>query len=141
MVDINSSFLIQIVNFLVLLVALHFILFKPIRAIMQERSQSISGSYTDAKTAQEKIQSLTDRYTAALAEAKQRSNAAYGALYQQGLDVQRDLISQERTRAGEQLDKARADIAAASAAARNELKAEAERLSKDIAGKMLGRAV
>jgi F-type H+-transporting ATPase subunit b len=141
MVDINYTLLLQIGNFLVLLVALHFILFKPLLAIMRERSQSISGSFTDAKAAQDRMQGLLDRYGASLGEARQKAAAAYNALYQQGLDAQRDMIAAERSRAGEQLDKARAEIVAASNAARADLRAEAEKLSRDITTKLLGRAV
>jgi F-type H+-transporting ATPase subunit b len=141
MVDINYTLLLQIGNFLVLLVALHFILFKPLLAIMRERSQSISGSFTDAKAAQDKMQGLLDRYGASLGEARQKAAAAYNALYQQGLDAQRDMIAAERSRAGEQLDRARAEIVAASNAARADLRAEAEKLSRDITTKLLGRAV
>lgn len=141
MVDINISLLIQIGNFIVLLVALHFILFKPIRSIMQERSQTIGGAFTDAKTAQEKMQSLLERYNASLAEAKQKAAASYNTLYQQGLDAQRDMIAAERTKASDLLDKARAEIAATATAARTDLRNEAEKLSKDISSKLLGRAV
>ena len=141
MVDINISLLIQLINFIVLLVALNYILFKPIRAIMAERAQTISGAFSDAKTAQERMQSLLEQYNASLAEAKQKSAAAYGTLYQQGLDAQRDMISAERTKASELLDKARAEISAASGSARAELRTESEKLSKDISAKLLGRAV
>jgi F0F1-type ATP synthase membrane subunit b/b' len=65
----------------------------------------------------------------------------YNALYQQGLDAQRDMIAAERSKAGEMLDKARAEILAASTAARADLRKEAERLSQDITAKLLGRAV
>jgi F-type H+-transporting ATPase subunit b len=141
MVDINISFLVQLVNFLVLLVALNIILFKPVRAIMREREQGISGAFTDAKAAQERMQGLLDQYNASLAEAKQKAATAYNAFYQQGLDSQRDLISAERAKASEILDKARAEIAAAASTARADLKKEADRLSQDIAVKLLGRAV
>ncbi len=141
MIDINVSMLVQLANFLVLLIALNFILFKPIRQIMQERDQTISGAFGDAKAAQERMQSLLDKYNASLAEAKQKAATSYNTIYQQGLDAQRDMISAERTKAGEMLDKARAEIAAASAAARADLRKEAERLSQDITSKLLGRAV
>lgn len=141
MVDINISLLIQLINFIVLLVALNYILFKPLRGIMTERAQTISGAFTDAKTAQDRMQALVERYNASLAEAKQKSTAAYNTLYQQGLDAQRDMISAERTKAGELLDKARAEIATASASARAELKGETEKLSREISAKLLGRAV
>ncbi len=141
MIDINSALLYQLVNFIVLLTVLNFILFKPIRQIMQEREQGISSSLEDAKAAQNRMQSLLEQYNSMLAEAKQKATGAYNTIYQQGLDAQRDMISAERAKAGEMLDKARAEIAAATSAARIDLKKEAERLSQEITTKLLGRAV
>jgi F-type H+-transporting ATPase subunit b len=141
MIDIDKSLLYQIINFIILLIALNFLLFKPIRQIMQEREQGISASFGDAKAAQDRVKSLMDSYDASLAEAKQKAASAYNTLYQQGLDAQRDMISAERAKAGEMLDKARAEIAAASTSARADLKKEAERLSQEITSKLLGRAV
>jgi F-type H+-transporting ATPase subunit b len=141
MIDIDKTLLIQIINFLVLLIVLNFILFKPIRKVMQEREQGISGAFGDAKAAQDRVQSLLEDYNTSLAEAKQKSMTSYNSMYQQGLDAQRDMIAAERAKAGEALDKARAEIASASTAARADLKSEAERLSQEITTKMLGRAV
>ncbi len=141
MIDINSTLLIQLVNFLVLLVALNIILFKPVRRIMRERQQEIGDAFTEAKTSQDRVQSLMERYNALLAESKQKAAATYNGIYQQGLDAQRDLISAERAKATELLDKARTEILAASTAARTDLRKEAERLSQDITSKLLGRAV
>ncbi len=141
MIDINATLLYQLVNFIVLLIVLNFILFKPIRQIMQEREQGIGSALGDAKAAQDRMQNLLEQYNASLAEAKQKATAAYSTVYQQGLDAQRDMISAERSKAGEMLDKARAEIAAAAGAARVDLKKEAERLSQEITSKLLGRAV
>lgn len=141
MIDINITLLWQLANFLVLLIVLNFILFKPIRQVMLEREQGISSALGDAKAAQERMQAILERYNASLAEAKQKSATTYNTVYQQGLDAQRDMISAERDKAIELLDKARKEIAAASAAARADLKQEAERLSQDITSKLLGRAV
>ncbi len=141
MIDINITVLIQLINFIVLLIVLNFILFKPIRQIMQEREQGISSALGDSKNAQERMQKLLDDYNASLAEAKQKSAATYNSIYQRGIDAQREMIAAERAKAGEALDRARADIASASAAARTDLRKEAERLSQDITSKLLGRAV
>jgi F-type H+-transporting ATPase subunit b len=141
MIDINNTLLIQLINFLVLLIVLHVILFKPIRQIMREREAGISNALGDAKNAQKRGQELLEQYTISLAEAKQKATTAYHALYQQGLDAQRDLIAAERSQAGGLLDKARAEITAASNAARADLQNEAARLSQEITTKLLGRAV
>ena len=141
MIDINVTLLIQLVNFIVLLIVLNYILFKPIRQVMREREQGVSSAFGDAKAAQERMQGILERYNASLAEAKQKAVTTYNTIYQQGLDAQRDMISAERAKAGEQLDKARVEIAAASAAAQADLKKEAEQLSREITSKLLGRAV
>jgi len=141
MIDINVAFFWQLINFAVLLVALNFILFKPMRAIMREREQGISGAFSDSKTAQDRVQALLEQYNVSLAEAKQKAAAAYNTFYQQGLDAQRDMIAAERTKASEILDKARKEIADAVSAARGDLRKEADTLSRDISTKLLGRAV
>jgi F-type H+-transporting ATPase subunit b len=141
MIDIDYTLLWQIANFLVLLIALNVILFKPIRQVMQEREQRISSSLGDAKSAQERMQNLLEQYNTSLAEAKQQATTTFNSIYQQGLDAQRDMISAERVKAGEMLDKARVEVAAAAEGARADLKKEAERLSQEITSKLLGRAV
>jgi F-type H+-transporting ATPase subunit b len=141
MIDINVSLLYQLANFLVLLVALNFILFKPIRQIIQEREQGISSAFSDAKAAQERMQNLLEQYNVSLTDAKQKASATFNAIYQQGLDAQREMIAAERAKAGEMLNKARADVSAVAAEVRAELRNEAERLSQEITSKLLGRAV
>jgi F-type H+-transporting ATPase subunit b len=141
MVDINVSLFIQLANFIVLLIALNFILFKPFRQIIREREEGIRSALGDANAAQKRMQTLLEQYNASLAEAKQKAAMIYNTGYQQGLDVQRDMIAAERAKAGELLDKARAELATASAAVRAELKKEAERLSQEITSRLLGRAV
>ena len=105
MIDINISLLYQLVNFIVLLIALNFILFKPLRQVMREREQGISSALEDAKAAQNRMQGLLEHYNTSLAESKQKAAAAYNTIYQQGLDSQRDMISAERAQAGELLDR------------------------------------
>jgi len=141
MIDINHTLFIQLANFIVLMIALNFILFKPIRQIMQEREQGIGSALSDAKAAQNRMLALTDQYNASLAEAKLKATTTFNTFYQQGLDAQRDLISAERAKAGALLDKARAEIGTASAAAQADLKKDAEKLSQEITSKLLGRAV
>jgi F-type H+-transporting ATPase subunit b len=141
MIDINVSLLYQLANFIVLLIALNYILFKPIRQVMREREQGISSAIGDAKAAQERMQNLLEQYNTSLAQAKQKASATFNTMYQQGLDAQREMVSAERAKAGEMLDKARAEVAAAANAARAELRSEAERLSQEITSKLLGRAV
>ncbi len=83
------------------------------------------------------MQSILEHYNASLAESKQKATATYNTIYQQGLDAQRDMISAERAKAGEMLDKARAEIAAASNTARDR---PSERSRAAVAGYYLQTA-
>ena len=141
MVDINYTLLIQLGNFIVLLIALHVILFRPLLRIMEEREQGISSALGDARSAQERMQKLMEEYDTVLAEAKQKATGTYNAIYQTGLDEQRDMVAAERAKATELLDKGRENIVAAANTARTDLKKEAERISQDISSTLLGRAV
>ena len=47
MIDINTSLIIQIVNFLLIMIVLNFILYRPIRRILQERRETFSGFEVD----------------------------------------------------------------------------------------------
>ena len=84
MIDINITLLWQLANFLVLLIALNFILFKPIRQIMLEREQGISSALGDAKAAQERMQAILEQYNASLAEAKQKAATTYNTCLSAG---------------------------------------------------------
>jgi F-type H+-transporting ATPase subunit b len=141
MIDIDITLIWQLANFIVLLIVLNFVLFKPVRQIMLDREQGISSALGDSKAAQERMQSILENYNSSLAEAKQKAASTYSTIYQEGLDTQRDMISAEREKASELLDKARNEISEASTAARADLKNEADRLSKEITSKLLGRAV
>ena len=69
MVSVDSSLLIQIVNFLFLIWALNVILYKPIRNILQKRKAFVSDLEVGIKTAdgdaQEKEQAFSEGIRAA----------------------------------------------------------------------------
>ncbi|MFA5072894.1 MAG: hypothetical protein WC539_03220 [Nitrospirota bacterium] len=139
MVEINSTFFIQLANFLILLLVLNILLFKPTRRILQEREQEITSALDETRAAQEKIKELLVQHAALLAEAKQRAANAYQMRYQEGLDAQADMIAAERNRAATLLETGRQEIATVSTAARAGLQKNAESLSKEITHKLLGR--
>jgi len=69
-INIDVTILIQFVNFLVLMAVLNFLLFRPLRAIMQQRKETVEGSYQNAKELEVEIEAKMTRYQEQLQDAK-----------------------------------------------------------------------
>jgi len=141
MVDINYTILVQLANFLVLIIILNALLLKPVMKHLSERDGKISSSHEEAKANADKAEAMLSDFERELTEARVNSNKAYSILQQEGIAEQRTSMTAARAEAQKFIDKAAADIEAEAARARQTLKAEMEKLPKEIAAKMLGRAI
>lgn len=70
----------QAINFIIVLIILHFLVLKPLRKLMAERSDKIAGGLTDAKANAELLQKTTAEYEAALVRAREEAHI----LFQEG---------------------------------------------------------
>lgn len=141
MVDINYTLLIQLANFLVLIFLLNILLFKPVLRHLAERDGKVSKSHEEAKENADRAERLLSEFDSELAAARVKASQAYHALQQEGLAEQRAKVAEAKARAQELIEKARKEIEGEAGKARETLKAEMEKLPKDIAAKLLGRAV
>jgi len=141
MVDIQYTVLVQLVNFVILILVLNAILLKPMLKHLAERDNKINSSHDEAKGNADKAEALLAEYESELAEARTKAAQAYNSIQQEGLAVQREKLAEAKTKAQEMAEKARAEVAAEAGRAREALKAEMEKLPKDIASKLLGRSI
>ena len=141
MVDINYTILVQLANFLVLLFILNFLLFRPVLKHLADRDGKISSSHEEARASAEKAESMVAEFERELAASRLKANQVYQALQQEGVSEQRARLSAAKTKAQEMVDKAKSEIESEAGKARETLKSEMEKLPKDIASKLLGRAV
>jgi F-type H+-transporting ATPase subunit b len=116
-------------------------LFKPLRKIIDERERRTAeakGALDDARAVQEqRLAEIELRLKEARREAYEIRDAS-----QRSGRAQRDaLMAEARQQAHEVVEQAREEIAADVKTARTDLGAEAERLSKLIADRVLGKAV
>jgi F-type H+-transporting ATPase subunit b len=89
----------QAVNFVVVLLILHFILIKPLKKVMAERSKKIEQGIEDAKCNADALRATKDEYTKIINEAKSEANK----IFQEGK-------SQAEAKKAEMLEKAVADV-------------------------------
>lgn len=67
----------QAINFAVVLVILHFILIKPLKKVMKERSEKIAQGIDDAKCNAEVLKNTKEEYAKIIAEAKSEANKIF----------------------------------------------------------------
>ncbi len=126
---------------IVLTIVLNQFLFKPLRNIIDERerrTEQAKNALDEARAVQEqRLVEIEERLKEARREAYEIRDAS-----QRAGRAQRDaLMAEARQQAHEVVDQARQEIAGDVETARTDLAAEADRLSKMIANRVLGKAV
>lgn len=141
MIELNLSFVIQLVNFGILILVLNVFLYKPIRKVLADRRQVIDSAREKTVSVDAEVQSKMTQYEARLHEAKaeagaRRAEALKGAQAEEAL-----LLEKARKQAADSLASIRDRVAREAGEARELLKKQAEVLSGDICEKILGRGL
>ena len=141
MIKLDWTLVLQFINFMILMVALNALLFKPLRAALQARKETIEGSKAKVQDIDEQVQAQIARYEAQLQEARLQGGQERAALRKTGQEEEGRILGDANRKAAEKLQAITAQIQGEADSARQALRNETESLAKDIAGKVLGRAV
>ena len=135
------SLFVQMGNFIVLIIVLNAILYKPIRQILIERKTKIQGYKEGIDTLQQDASESEKSFQAKISEARQQGVREKEALKQAGLDEEKQITDEINQKAQAELEAVRAQIAKDAEDARRGLEKEIEVFSGTIVEKILGRAV
>ncbi|MBR4642472.1 MAG: F0F1 ATP synthase subunit B [Selenomonadaceae bacterium] len=75
MIEINATILAQILNFLILVVLLRAVAYKPVARLLQQRSDKIKGDLDRAEADRKAAEQTLAQYKAQLADAQQKAQA------------------------------------------------------------------
>ena len=141
MIKLDWTLLLQFANFMILLVVLNVLLYKPLRAALAARKATIDGDLAKARATEEQIQAQVAEYEAKLQEARQRGSQERTALRQAAVAEEGRLLGAANEAASRRLQELKGQVADEAASARQALRGETEALARQIAGKVLGRSV
>ena len=141
MIDIDLAFVIQLINFLVLLAVLNILLYKPIRKVIAERQGKIAGAKSRAEVVDQDVQAKMAEYEARLKEMKSGAADERGALVKEAQAEETTILEAARKEASEALSAIKSRVAQEAADARTILQEQAKVLSVDICEKVLGRSL
>lgn len=141
MIELNLAFVVQAINFGILVLVLNIFLYKPIRKILADRRQVIDSAREKAASVDLEVQEKMARYEARLHEAKTEAAGRRAEALKQAQAEETALLEKARKEAAGSLDAIRVKVAKEAADARTLLKQQAEALSGDICEKILGRSL
>jgi len=131
----------QMANFIILILILNVILYKPIRRILIERKKKIQEGEDAIESAKQSAEEAGQAFKTKMSDAKLKGHQEKEALKQAAQDEEKQLLDEINQKGQAELEAVRAQIAKDADAARSKLKGEIEAYSGAIAEKILGRAV
>jgi len=141
LLEINITLLIQFVNFILLMLVLNFLLFRPLRGILGKRRGELEESSARVRVLGKDMQSKLDLYEAKLNEARKKGAEVKNRLRQEALEEELRLVEAAESSAAERKERVREQIEAEADAAKKDLNAQVDLLGREITEKVLGRAV
>jgi F-type H+-transporting ATPase subunit b len=140
-IKIDWTIVLQAVNFMVLMLVLNILLYRPLRDILNRRRQNIDGAHGRTRELEAQIDGKMSRYQEQLQQAKLLGNDEKGALRAAAARDEAQIIAAAQQSASEQLHSIKNRVQAEAATARQALRAETETLAAHVAAKVLGRAL
>lgn len=141
MINIDLAFLIQLINFLVLLAVLNVLLYKPIRKVLAERQGRIADARSKAEGVDRDVQTKMAEYEARIREMKSGAADERGTLVKEAQAEEAAILESARKEATATLSAIRTRVEKEAADAMVILREQAKLLSVDICEKVLGRSL
>jgi F-type H+-transporting ATPase subunit b len=140
-VDLDLSLFVQLGFFLVLLLVLKPTLFDPMMRLFEEREKRIDGTRHQATKEDERSAKALAKYETILTKARESGAAERDSMRAEGTKREAELMATVRAETAATLERGRAEIAREAQTARDELRADARSLGRDMASRVLGREV
>ena len=141
MLDINGTIVVQIINFLLMVVILSFVAYKPIMKMMQERSAKIASDLDNAEKERTIAEELKRDYQRQLNDARKQAQQLLDKAVQQAEAAKDDVLSITKTENAKLLKQVQEEIVREREKMFLEVRSQIVSLSIDCAAKILGREV
>lgn len=130
LVELNQTFVIQIINTIILFVALRMLLFEPVSEFMQKRSDGIANSMKDAETKNVEADELKALYGSKISKAEE-----------EGHQIVRDAALRAEDRAAKIVKEAEQDAKNIKAKAELDIQREHEKAMNSLKDEIASLAV
>lgn len=138
MFDFDLTLPLMAVQFILLVVILNGIFYKPLNKVLDERADYIRSKETDGKERLAKAKELAQEYEKQLADARKESQKVIGEAQADAQKIAAETIANAQREAQSKKEEASLEIAQQRQAALGVLEQEVDNLSRQILEKLLG---
>jgi F-type H+-transporting ATPase subunit b len=140
-VDVDLTFLVQVVLFVGLMLVLKPLLFDPMLRLFEERERRIEGAKLQARKIDDKSASALGKYETEMTKARTAASAERDKIRAEGLAREQQILGSARAASAKVVDEGKRIAHAEAERVRRALKGEATEMARDMAGRVLGREV
>jgi len=140
-INIDYTMLIQMVNFLLLIVILNQLLYKPILGVIDRRKKQMQDMEDEIKGLNQSVEERMAAYEEKLRQAKMDALEKKTEIIREGGEQAKGLIEAAKSEIPGMMDKFHGDMNREVTAARSVLTGQSKNISVEIAEKLLGRSL
>jgi F-type H+-transporting ATPase subunit b len=141
MISINATLILTMLNFILLVILLRAILFKPLLKYLDERSKTIAESLRQAEENRIRSEEIHIEHDNIVREARTKAAEIVEEAVGAASDESRDIIKAAREQAQETVDAAKDEILTEAERIKRDLRKEMAELSISLAEKVLVREI
>jgi len=141
MIDLNSTLLIQMVNFLVLIFVLNVLLYKPIMKVIETRKKRVEGSKEAVDSLDEVVAQKVADYEDKLRQARTEAMNQREAVKSEGTEAGKKILGDARNEITGMVQEFKVKLSKEKDEARSILKDRTREIALEISEKVLGRGV
>ncbi|MCX7982563.1 MAG: ATP synthase F0 subunit B [Syntrophales bacterium] len=141
MISIDKTLFLQMVNFIILMIVLNYVLYRPLLGIIEKRKKILESSAEEVNRLNKTIEERQREYEEKLRAAKQEALEMKTQLLKEANDEAKAMIDEKRNRIPALMAEVQERVAREMEAARKVLQSQSRELSREIAEKVLGRSL
>lgn len=138
MFEFNATFLIAMISFVVFIIIMNAILYKPILSIINKRENYIDENLNAAKNSKEKAQEILAEKETKLAESSLQARQIVSGRVQQENDKAKRLTEEAKTKTQKNIASAKENLHNEEIQTANSLSGNVRELAESISEKILG---
>ncbi|SNR71120.1 ATP synthase F0 subunit B [Desulfurobacterium atlanticum] len=139
-VSLNGTVIIQMVNFLVFMVVMDKVLFKPMITHLAKREEELKLLSIEAEELRKAAEKFLQEYEAIIAEAKRKAKELLDAALREAKEEKDKIIAQAQEEMQQRIEKARAEIWASFEEEKAKLEERVDEIANEIVEKLLKKA-
>ncbi len=140
MISIDWTIIATGIVFLLTMLAMNSILFKPLLRVMDERNRLTRGAMEEAEIKRRDLSELVDSYSSSIKEARQKGYETVDSVRKEASARRMDMIVKARENASIEMQKVREQVQQEVEVARKDLQSEVESIADSITAKILKKS-